>query len=161
MPRVQGDVKTLYAIKCTATASMRAQKYEVKAHLCQETGVVLFADCNCKSSAGGVCKHVAAALYQLVDYKLSGVNSVPDDKTCTDVLQQWNIPGEGKNKEAVKFENLAFEKANLDRDLKKKVKKADCARTKRFLCYSHFCKKWTILPETPRTSGQSKRTGSR
>ena len=53
MPRVQGDVKTLYAIKCTVTASMRAQKYEVKAHLCQETGVVLFADCNCKSSAGG------------------------------------------------------------------------------------------------------------
>ena len=52
MPGVQGDVKTLYAIKCTVTASMRAQKYEVKAHLCQETGVVLFGDCNCKSSAG-------------------------------------------------------------------------------------------------------------
>ena len=54
--------------------------------LIQSTGEILYAVCNCQSGAGGFCKHVAAALYQLVDYKELDLKEVPDDKTCTDIL---------------------------------------------------------------------------
>ena len=61
----------------------------------------------------GCCKHVAAALYQLIDFKMCEVKSIPDDKTCTDILQQWNIPGEQKQTNAVPFENLNFERHRI------------------------------------------------
>ena len=112
MPDIQIDGKTCCYLKCVVTASMRGLQYPVDASLSQDTGKVLNAACKCRSSGGGVCKHVAAALFQLVDYKLDGLRSVPEDKACTELLQQWNIRGEGKNADAVKFENLRFEKAN-------------------------------------------------
>ena len=37
----------------------------------------------------GCCKHVAATLYQLFDYKGLNAKTVPNDKICTDILQQW------------------------------------------------------------------------
>ena len=45
-----------------------------------------------KSGAGGCCKHVAAALYQLVDYTELDLKEVPDDKTCTYIFQKWHVP---------------------------------------------------------------------
>ena len=123
MPDIQTDGKTCCYLKCVVTASMRGLQYPVDASLSQDTGKVLNAACKCRSSGGGVCKHVAAALFQLVDYKLDGLRSVPEDKACTDLLQQWNIRGEGKNADAVEFENLRFEKANQERDTKKSRKR--------------------------------------
>ena len=63
--------------------------------------------------------NVAAALYQLVDYKELHLKSVPDDKTCTDLLQKWHVPGESSNTEAILFSDLTFEKADADKDLNK------------------------------------------
>ena len=60
-----------------------------------EIPVVFYAKCKCKAGAGGYCKHVASAIYQLVDYK--DIKTVPDDKTCTDLLQQWHVPREAAN----------------------------------------------------------------
>ena len=42
--------------------------------------------------------------------------SLPEDKACTERLQQWNIRGEGKNTDALKFQDLRFEKARLEKD---------------------------------------------
>lgn len=69
-----------------------------------------------KAGAGGCCKHVAAAFYQLIDYKELAVKSVPSDKTCTDILQKWHVPGEKANDEAILFSNLIFEKADAEKD---------------------------------------------
>ena len=49
--------------------------------------------------------HVTATLYQIVEYKQLNLKSVPTDKTCTDILQTWHIPGE-----------LTFLKADLKKD---------------------------------------------
>ena len=110
IPDIQTDGKTCCYLECVVAASMRGLQYPVDASLSQDTGKVLNAACKCRSSGGGVCKHVAAALFQLVDYKLDGLRSVPEDKACTDLLQQWNIRGEGKNADAVEFENLRLKK---------------------------------------------------
>ena len=98
-------------------------QYVIYIHLCQELGDVLYGKCNCKAGAGGCCKHVAAALYQLVDFKELDLKSVPDDKVCTDVLQQCHVPGEAANSEAVLFSNLTFEKSDFEKDKNKNRKR--------------------------------------
>jgi hypothetical protein len=97
---------------------MKKIQYEIYVHICQNTGYVCYAKCNCKCGAGGCCKHVAATLYQLVEYKQLNLKSVPEEKACTDVLQKWHIPGElAKNCEAVLFSDLTFEKADANKDI--------------------------------------------
>ena len=46
-----------------------------------------------------LAKHVGAALHQLVEYRQLDIKVAPDDKTCTDILQKWHVPGEGQNQE--------------------------------------------------------------
>ena len=72
--------KKLFVIKCFVCASMKRVKYDVYVHLSQDSGSVEYAKCTCKAGAGGCCKHVAAVLYQLVDYNISETKFVPDDK---------------------------------------------------------------------------------
>ena len=120
---VPDETEMLFLVKCEVTASMRRIIYHVHIHLSQLSGSVLYGNCNCRSGLVGCCKHVAAALYQLIDFKMCGVKSIPDDKTCTDILQQWNIPGEQKQTNALPFENLNFEKAIVERDIKDNRKK--------------------------------------
>ena len=61
------------------------------------SGFVLGAQC--KPGAGGCCKLVAALLYKILDYVELGLAINPEDKTCTDIPQQWkrtrNVPGDG------------------------------------------------------------------
>ena len=102
--------KTLFIVKCSVVAAMKRMLYDVYIHLDQTNADMYYAKCSCKAGPGGCCKHVAAVLYQLVDYKELDVKSVPPDKTCTEVLQQWHVPGEKQNSEAVLFSELTFEK---------------------------------------------------
>ena len=117
--RVKANVKaenTLFIIKCFVAAAMKKEKYNVYIHLHQTSGEILYAKCSCKAGAGGCCKHVSAALYQLVEYRELNLKSVPEDKTCTDLLQKWHVPGEAANTEAILFSDLIFEKADFEKD---------------------------------------------
>ena len=42
--------------------------YSTVVALSKISGYVLGAQCNCKAGAGGCCKHVAALLYNILDY---------------------------------------------------------------------------------------------
>ena len=64
------------------------KRYHVYARICYNTEDILYGKCTSKAGADGCCKHVAASLYQLVDFFDSGTKEVPDDKTCTDLLQK-------------------------------------------------------------------------
>ena len=41
--------------------------------------------------ASGCSKHVAAILFQLLDFCELELSQVPDEKTCTEELQQWHV----------------------------------------------------------------------
>ena len=65
--------------------------YEVYVYLSQETAKVSLASCLCKVDLGGCCKHVAALLFHLLDFIQLEAREVPDDLTCTKLLQQWHV----------------------------------------------------------------------
>ena len=82
--RVKANIEpenTLFVIKCFVAAAMKKEKYDVYIHLHQTNGEILYAKCSCKAGARGCCEHVAAALYQLVEYKELNLKCVPENKT--------------------------------------------------------------------------------
>ena len=56
-------------------------KYSSVVSLGKFSGYVIGAQCNCKAGAGGCCKHVAALLYNILDYVELGISEIPADKT--------------------------------------------------------------------------------
>ena len=59
----------------------------------------------------------------MLDFFISCVNifqldlkSVPDDKTCIDILQKWHIPSESGNTGAILFSELTFIKADQQKE---------------------------------------------
>ena len=82
-PDILCGVKRFFLVKANVSASMKQQIYWVYCHLDQLSGEVAFSKCNCKSGQDGGCKHVAALLYLLLDYKNLELKEVTDDMTCT------------------------------------------------------------------------------
>ena len=75
-------------MKGCVNASMKKNSYVVYIHLDQITGEVVYANCMCKAGKGGCCKHVVAMLFQIIEYVQLELTEVPDDHTCTQLLQQ-------------------------------------------------------------------------
>ena len=95
--------------------------YPVYVHLNQVDGEVENAKCSCKAGQGGCCKHVAALLHTILDFVNLNLKYVPTELTCTQVPQRWSVPsGSSKTLEkAVKFEDLLFEKADVNKPSKR------------------------------------------
>ena len=71
----------------------------------QDSGKVIEARCSC------CCKHVAAALFQMLDFIELELTEVPDDLTCTQRLQKWHVPSSEDIKTAVLCDRVRFSKA--------------------------------------------------
>ena len=94
-------------------------------HLKQDTGEVAYANCNCKAGKERCCKHVAALLFQLLEYIQLDSKVVPDDLTCTQLLQQLHVPRSDELEEPILYEDVVFERASYEKDKSdKKPKKS-------------------------------------
>jgi hypothetical protein len=65
---------------------------------------------------------VAALLFQILDFIELELTVVPEDLTCTQLLQQWHVPSNDKLETALLFDQVKFSKAT---SMKEKVYKAD------------------------------------
>ncbi|KAJ8310054.1 LOW QUALITY PROTEIN: hypothetical protein KUTeg_011919 [Tegillarca granosa] len=81
----------LFVCKSEVLASMERKVYKVFVNLSQ-CGEVLGGSCKCVSGLGAVCSHMTALLFASEDFVAPGINTIPDDATCTDELKQWNVP---------------------------------------------------------------------
>ena len=113
---------TLCLAKARVSASMKSIQNNVYVHLCQQTEEVQYAKCSCVAGQGGCCKHVAALLYSLMDFVNLGLQNVPEELTCTQAAQKWSVPSNSNKtlKTAVKFDDLLFEKAEINKQCKRK-----------------------------------------
>ncbi|CAN7944095.1 unnamed protein product [Ixodes hexagonus] len=86
-------------VKASVEASMSlAKRYPVHAVLCQD-GRVTNGSCACKAGQGGVCKHVTALLWHMLDLVREGRSFIPDALACTEGARQWG-PSSSKRSEA-------------------------------------------------------------
>ena len=73
---------------------MKKEFCEVKVSLDRETGLVVLSRCSCPAGNGGYCNHVMALLFELADYSLHQLDTVPEETACTSKSRQWGIPGQ-------------------------------------------------------------------
>jgi hypothetical protein len=110
-------------------ASMKKTSYVVYVHLNQVTGEIDYANCMCRAGKGGCCSHVVALLFQLLEYRQLDLQVIPDDLTCTELLQQWHVPKNEELKEAILYEDVVFRRASYEKDKKGKKRKNLKTRT--------------------------------
>lgn len=114
---VKAGEENLFLVRGKVNAQMKKDEYTVYVHLRYTTGKVIHSHCECPAGKGGCCKHVAAVLFQLLDYRELELLEVPIQLSCTEKLMSWNIPALCPGKRgAVLFEDLLFEQADYQRD---------------------------------------------
>ena len=102
---------------CKVNAQMKKEDYTVCVHLNSQSGKVVHASCECPAGKEGCCKHIAALLFQLLDYRELELTEVPVQLSCAEKLQSWNVPALYCEKRgAVLFEDLLFEQADYQKD---------------------------------------------
>jgi hypothetical protein len=115
--QVKADIlkgtERFFLVKCNVHASLKKVQYTVYVHfhqkhrksvnckllLCSRTGWFMQACC-------------CLILYQILDFIQLELSEVPDDLTCTQLLQQWHLPASEDLETAVLFDNT-----NLARQL--------------------------------------------
>lgn len=132
--------ETLYLVKACVTAAMKKKNYVVYVHLNQATGEVVPGHCLCKAGKGGCCKHVAALLFQVIDYIQLELSEVPDDVTCTQVLQQWHVPRNDEVEEPILYEDINFEKASYEKDINGRKRTNEKRQTANYNPTPHFAR---------------------
>ena len=80
-------VDNCYYVKAVVLASIKQASYETRVTLSGNSGFVLAASCQCKSSALGRCSHVGAVLVAINDSLLNYVG----DTACTSKACEWNV----------------------------------------------------------------------
>ena len=83
-----------FNVKAKCKASMKKEIREVEVSLNRETGLVVFWKCSCSAGKSGYCNHVMALLFELADYSLNQLETVPEEIACTSKSRQWGIPGQ-------------------------------------------------------------------
>ena len=46
------------------------------------------------------------------------MTEIPDHPTCTQLLQQWHVPRKDESDQPVLYENIVFQKAEYQKDIK-------------------------------------------
>ena len=83
-----------FIVKASCKASMKREYRNMIITLKRDTGKVVSGYCNCPAGKSGYCNHVMALLFELADYSLHQVKTVPEEVACTSKLRQWGVPPE-------------------------------------------------------------------
>ena len=91
---------------------MKKEQHFVEVHLCRKSSKVISSDCSCPAGNSGYWNHIVAMLYELADYSLHSLKSVPLESACTSKIRQWGVPGEKYCRKAPIMETIIQEREN-------------------------------------------------
>lgn len=77
-----------FEVKGIVGASYSKDRYQVFVRM-DTTGTKKHGQCSCKAGAMGLCKHIAALLFTINDYKQSGQKEIKEEVACTEKPRQW------------------------------------------------------------------------
>ncbi|KAH9360144.1 hypothetical protein HPB48_000313 [Haemaphysalis longicornis] len=97
-------------VKASVEASFALSKlYKTSVVILQSDASITEAGCECRAGATGVCKHVAALLWLLLDAVLSDTHFV-SETSCTERARSWKTGSKKSNVSHLKFSELNFVK---------------------------------------------------
>ena len=73
---------------------MKKEIRNVEVSLLKATGEVGHAKCSCPAGLSGYWNHVMALLFEVAEYSLNRLSSIPDEISCTSKIRQWGLPSE-------------------------------------------------------------------
>lgn len=97
-------------LKAMVEASFSVGKSYKAAAALTSAGNVKEAGCECRAGASGVCKHVAALLWFMLDMKRSQAPYVRDTVACTEKSRTWGSGSKDAHVRKLKFSDLQFVK---------------------------------------------------
>ena len=55
-------------------------------------GDIIFAKCSCLAGESSYCNHIMALLFEIAEYSLHQLISIPEEKACTCMARRWGVP---------------------------------------------------------------------
>lgn len=95
-------------VKASVQASMNLTRHYAGHVVLGQDGRVVKASCSCKAGQGGVCKHVAALLWHMLDLVREGRAFIPDALACTEGSRQWGPSSSKGRTSTTLFKELDF-----------------------------------------------------
>lgn len=86
-----GDSEAVVSARCYRSMKKNEAPHSLKVIIGMQQTTVS-GKCSCVAGAGGICHHVVGLLFYLAHCKQLGLNSLPDDLTCTMMSQRWSVP---------------------------------------------------------------------
>ena len=82
--------KDLFKFKGACQASMKKEKRFVEIHLCRNYLKVISSIFSCLAGGNAYYNHIMAMLYEIADYSLNSLKSVPLELACTSKIRVKN-----------------------------------------------------------------------
>ena len=82
------QAKDLFKFKGVCHTGMKKEKRFVEVHFCRKSSKVISSHCSCAAGNSGYCNHVMVMLYEIADYSLHSLKSIPLELTCTSKIRQ-------------------------------------------------------------------------
>ena len=79
--------KDLFKFKGVCHASMKKENRFVEVHLCRKSPKVMSSHCSCPVGNSDYCNHIMAMLYEIADYSLRLLTSVPLELAWTSKIR--------------------------------------------------------------------------
>ena len=86
--------KNTITFKGKCKASMKAETRSMNVVIGLKRSKVIKGHCNCPAGKSGYCNHVMALLFQIADYSLHLLQTIPDEVSCTSKKRQWGVPAD-------------------------------------------------------------------
>ena len=75
-------------------------------HLYRKFSKVISSHCSCLAGNSSYSNHIMAMLYEIANYSLHSLTSVPLELACTSKIRQWVVPGEKYCRKASVMETI-------------------------------------------------------
>ena len=84
--------KSTIQVKGKCKASMKKDMRTMSVTVDKLSGKVIKGHCNCPAGQSGYCNHVMALLFELANYSLRQLKTIPEESACTSKQREWGVP---------------------------------------------------------------------
>ena len=86
------NTERIFYVKGKRKVSMKREIRSMDVGINKANCDIIFAKCSCPAGESGYCNHIMALLFEIVDYSLRQLISIPEEKTCTNMARRWGLP---------------------------------------------------------------------